>query len=117
MHSFFCYNLYPVFSTECLLLGFPTPCIVASVNSWHDFAEAVFSAPLHRASNLYIEMQDNVYKWNADGQAVRQHSAALLIVRAKERERGQTLPTGGLFYGPSNRQVGMGKSGGENGQG
>ena len=39
---------------------------------------------------------------------MRQHSAALLIVRAKETERGQTWPTGGLFYGPSNRQVGMG---------
>lgn len=48
---------------------------------------------------------------------MRQHSAALLIVRAKETESGQTLPRGGLFYWPSNRQVGMGESGGENGQG
>lgn len=47
---------------------------------------------------------------------MRQNSAALLIVQTKETERGQTLPTGGLLYGPSNRQVGMGKSGGENGQ-
>lgn len=40
---------------------------------------------------------------------MRQHNAALLLVRAKETERGQTLPTGGLFYWPSNRQVGMGR--------
>lgn len=44
---------------------------------------------------------------------MRQHNAALLIVWAKETERGQTLPTGGLFYRPSNRYVGMGESGGE----
>lgn len=51
--------------------------------------------------------------WNVDGQAVRQHNAALLKVWAKETERGQTLPRGGLVYWPSNRKVGMGESGGE----
>lgn len=34
-------------------------------------------------------------------------------VWAKETERGQTLPRGGLVYWPSNRKAGMGESGGD----
>lgn len=105
------------------------------IKTWHEISSVSLSAVFHimqcgNCTRLLSILRSVIKKitfyilsyillkkareWNADGQAVRRHNAALLIMRTKETERGQTLPTGGLFYRPSNRQVGMGKSGGEN---